>query len=188
MGMGEPLKNLPQVAEALDRITSYMGVSKRRITVSTSGVADVMGELSRVAPDVNLAVSLNATTDAVRDRIMPVNRKFPLGELLAACRAYPLAARRRITFEYVLLDGLNDTAEDARRLRKLLVGIPSKVNLIPFNEFEGAEFRRSPEDRVLAFQEILVRAGLTALIRKSKGQDILAACGQLRRRSETQER
>ncbi|GAB4389782.1 MAG: 23S rRNA (adenine(2503)-C(2))-methyltransferase RlmN [Thermodesulfovibrionales bacterium] len=179
MGMGEPLRNLEEVSEALWRLTGLMRYSPRRITVSTSGLPREMLELPRTAPPVNLAVSLNATTDAERDMIMPVNRRHPISELLEACRRYPLQRRRRITFEYVLLDGVNDSVADARRLAGLLRGIPSKVNLIPLNEFEGCGFKRPPDDRVLSFQEALVGAGLTALIRKSKGRGILAACGQL---------
>ena len=111
---------------------------------------------------------------------MPVNRRYQIEELLSACRNYPLDRRRRITFEYILIEGLNDNPEDAERLVIMLRGIPSKVNLIPFNPFEGAEFRPSPDEKILAFQEILIRRGMTALIRKSKGRDILAACGQLK--------
>jgi 23S rRNA (adenine2503-C2)-methyltransferase len=180
MGMGEPLRNLDAVSEALLRMTTLMGFSGRRITVSTSGLPEGILALPAAAPRVNLAVSLNATTDEQRDRIMPVNRKHPIRELLGACRRYPLPRRRRITFEYVLLKGVNDSRADARRLLSLLRGIPSKVNLIPLNEFEGCEFERPSDEAVLAFQAVLLDAGFTALIRKSKGQDILAACGQLR--------
>jgi 23S rRNA (adenine2503-C2)-methyltransferase len=179
MGMGEPLRNLDEVVDALWRITGLLKVSKRRVTVSTCGLPPEMLRLSREAPGVNLAVSLNATTDKVRDRIMPVNRKYPLKSLIGACRKYPLPGRRRVTFEYVLLDGVNDTRADARRLVSLLKGIPSKVNLIPFNGFEGCEFKRPSEESLRQFQEELVRGGLTAPVRKSKGGDILAACGQL---------
>jgi 23S rRNA (adenine2503-C2)-methyltransferase len=180
MGMGEPLANFDNVVEALWRMTGLMNISPRRITLSTSGIAPKILELSKKAPMVNLAISLNATTDAVRDYIMPVNRTYPLKALLEACRRFPLPARRRITFEYVMLKGVNDSDEDARRLVKLLKGIPSKVNLIPFNPYEGSEFERPDDNRVLSFQEILIASKLTALIRKSKGQDILAACGQLK--------
>lgn len=181
MGMGEPLRNFDEVCESLRRITGLMRISKRRITLSTSGVVPAISSLPGMAPLVNLAVSLNAATDKVRDRIMPVNRKYPLRDLLAACRKYSVGKRRRITFEYVMMVGVNDSIDDARRLVPLLRGIPSKVNLIPLNPFDGCGFEPSPEDRVLAFQEVLMQAGLTALIRKSKGQDILASCGQLRR-------
>ena len=180
MGMGEPLANFENVVEALWRMTGLMKISTKKITLSTSGIAPKIRELAEKAPMVNLAISLNATTDAVRDYVMPVNKTYPIATLLEACRAFPLATRRRIYFEYVLLQGINDTPDDAQRLIKLLKGIPSKVNLIPFNAFEGAEFERPDGSRVLAFQEILVNAQMTAFIRKSKGQDILAACGQLK--------
>lgn len=177
MGMGEPLKNLDNVAEALRRITGLLGFSPRRITLSTSGLAKELLMLPKVAPNVNIAISLNAATDEVRDRIMPVNRKYPIRELLSACKRYPLG--RPITFEYVMLRGVNDSKEDARILSGLLKGILSKVNLIPFNEFPGSGFQRPEDSAVLAFQSILVSRGHTVLIRKSKGTDILAACGQL---------
>ena len=179
MGMGEPLNNIEEVSEALWRITGFIKFSTRRVTVSTCGIADKMLELPELAPQVNIAISLNATTDEVRDRVMPVNRKYPLKVLLAACKNYPLQKRRRITFEYVMLDHVNDTPEDAKRLVKIARQIPSKINLIPFNEFEGSEYRSPSEERVLAFQAVLHEAGVTALIRKSKGSEILAACGQL---------
>ncbi len=180
MGMGEPLNNLANVAEALRRLTEFMRFSGRRITLSTSGIVPGILELPRSAPSVNLAVSLNATTDEVRSRIMPVNRKYGLAALLKALRQFPLSGRSRITFEYVLLGGVNDSDEDAARLIKLLRGLPAKVNLIPFNAHEGAGFSAPSPERVLAFQKILTDARMTAFIRKSKGTDILAACGQLK--------
>lgn len=180
MGMGEPLTNLNEMSEALWRMTGLMKISKRRITVSTSGVVPGILKLYDNAPHVNLAVSLNATTDAVRDRLMPINRKYPLRPLLDACRKFPLEPSRRITFEYVMLKDINDKLEDAERLVKLLKGIPSKVNLIPFNPYEGSGFRRPDDASVLRFQDLLIKGNLTAIIRKSKGQDILAACGQLK--------
>ncbi|RPI37462.1 MAG: radical SAM protein, partial [Nitrospiraceae bacterium] len=182
MGMGEPLANFDEVVEALKRIVLYTGISKRKITLSTAGLAPKILELPGKAPDVNLAISLNATTDAVRDRIMPVNKKYPIKTLMEACRRFPLKPRRRITFEYVLISGVNDSSEDARRLVRLLRGIRCKVNLIPFNPHEGSELQRPSDVSVLAFQKILTDSNLTALIRESKGQDILAACGQLRGR------
>jgi 23S rRNA (adenine2503-C2)-methyltransferase len=187
MGMGEPLANFDEVVEALKRITEFIGISKRKITLSTSGLVPKMLELPKKAPDVNLAVSLNATTDEVRDRIMPINKKYPLRALIDACRHYPLQPRRRITFEYVLIDGLNDTMEDAKRLVKLLRGIPSKVNLIPFNPHGEGGFKRPSAERVLAFQKVLTDSHMTAFIRESKGEDILAACGQLRGMQERME-
>ncbi|MCL4457254.1 MAG: 23S rRNA (adenine(2503)-C(2))-methyltransferase RlmN [Nitrospirae bacterium] len=180
MGMGEPLANFDNVTNALWRITELMNISPKRITLSTSGIAPKILEFPKKAPMVNLAISLNATTDEVRDYIMPVNKTYPLKVLLEACRKFPLPTRRRITFEYVMLKGMNDTPEDAKRLVKLLKGIPSKVNLIPFNPYEGSEFKRPDDESVLRFQNILIEGQLTALIRKSKGQDISAACGQLK--------
>jgi 23S rRNA (adenine2503-C2)-methyltransferase len=134
---------------------------------------------------VNLAVSLNATTDEVRDRIMPVNKRYPLKELLAACRRFPLEPRRRITFEYVLLKGVNDSEDDARRLARLLRGIKCKVNLIPFNPYPGSEFKRPDDVVVRRFQKILLDHHYAAPVRESRGRDISAACGQLREREKT---
>ncbi|MBF0328983.1 MAG: 23S rRNA (adenine(2503)-C(2))-methyltransferase RlmN [Nitrospirae bacterium] len=180
MGMGEPLANFENVCVALRRIVDLMKISPRKITLSTSGIAPKILELPKNAPMVNLAISLNATTDAVRDYIMPVNKTYPLRNLLDACRRFPLPSRRRIFFEYVLLKGVNDSEEDAKRLVKLLKGIPLKLNLIPLNPFEGCAFEKPADADVLRFQEILTAAKFTTLIRKSKGQDILAACGQLK--------
>lgn len=187
MGMGEPLANFDNVVDALWRMTEFMKISQRRITLSTSGIVPKIIELPEKSPMVNLAISLNATTDEVRDYLMPVNKTYPIRELLNACRRFPLPPRRRITFEYVMLKGINDTIEDAKRLVTLLKGIPSKVNLIPFNSFEGSEFRRPDDESILRFQKVLIKGNLTAIIRKSKGQDILAACGQLKARYRTQE-
>lgn len=180
MGMGEPLANFDETVDALWRITKLMGISKRRITLSTSGIVPALLELPKKAPHINIAISLNATTDTVRSEIMPINRVYPLKMLLDACRAYPLEPRRRITFEYILLDGINDSKDDAKRLVRLLKGIRCKVNLIPFNSYEGAGFKSPSEEKILTFQKILIASGVTAIIRKSKGQDIKAACGQLR--------
>ncbi len=182
MGMGEPLLNLENTVEALKRLIDFMHFSPRRITVSTCGIPEKIEELYQSFPEnpPNLAISLNATTDETRSRLMPVNKVYPLKTLFASLKKIPLPPRRRITFEYVMLEGINDTDEDARRLMKLLKGIPSKVNLIPFNPADGLEFKRPAEERILRFQKILTESHLTALIRKSKGEDILAACGQLR--------
>lgn len=180
MGMGEPMMNLAEVGEALNRITMLLKISKRRITVSTAGYVPGIVKFAETAPIVNLAISLNATTDAVRDRIMPINRKYPIKKLLDACREFPLPPTRKITFEYVMLAGVNDTEDDARRLIGLLRGIPSKVNLIPLNEHDGCEFKRPGDETISAFQKILIDGGVSAFIRKSKGVDISAACGQLR--------
>lgn len=182
MGMGEPMANLPHVIESLKRMVSPLGLgfSPRRVTVSTAGLVPQILQFWKGSVPVNISISLNATTDEVRDRIMPkVNRLYPLDELLAACKSFPLPARRRITFEYVLLSGVNDSLEDAVRLTKLTKGIRCKINLIPFNEFPASPYRRPSDEQVLRFQNVLHHAGLTATIRKSKGRDILAACGQL---------
>lgn len=182
MGMGEPLANFDEVAEALRRLTDpeWMAFSGRRITVSTAGLVPGIRKLAASGLKVRLAVSLNATTDEVRDEIMPINKRFPIRELLEACREYPLTPRDRITFEYVMLRGVNDSPDDAKRLVTLLKGIPCKVNLIPFNEFPGCEYRRPGVERVQAFQEILMNRNYTVFVRQSKGADISAACGQLR--------
>lgn len=181
MGMGEPLDNLSEVAKAVRVMTDAKGlaISPRRITLSTSGLAAGIGRLGEEDLKVNLAVSLNAPTDAVRTRIMPINKKYPLAVLLDACRKFPLPPRRRITFEYVLLEGVNDAPEQAVELARLLRGLPCKLNLIPFNAFPGSSFRRPAPQRVAAFQEVLKRHYLTATIRESRGADVLAACGQL---------
>ncbi len=182
MGMGEPMANFEEVVDALKRIISFTGISKRKITLSTSGLAPKILDLPKAAPDINLAISLNATTDTVRDRLMPINRKYPIRVLIDALRRYPLKPRRIITIEYVLISGINDSVEDARRLVILLKGIRCKVNLIPLNPHEGSDLQRPSDVSVLAFQKVLTDNNMTALIRESKGQDILAACGQLRGR------
>ena len=186
MGMGEPLYNYDNVAAALKIIMDHEGiaVSRRRITLSTSGVVPMMGRCGAEL-GVNLAVSLHAVSDEVRDRIMPINKKYPLAELMAACRDYPGATNaRRITFEYVMLKDVNDSAADARALVRLIKGIPAKFNLIPFNKWPGAEFDCSPMERIKAFSDILFDAGYSAPIRQPRGRDILAACGQLKSDSE----
>jgi 23S rRNA (adenine2503-C2)-methyltransferase len=185
MGMGEPLANYDEVIKAIAVITSEggLGFSPRRITLSTAGLVPGIDRLGASGAKVNLAISLNATTDDVRDRIMPVNRRHPIRELLAACRRFPLEPRRRITFEYVLLKDVNDSEENALRLAKLLRGIRSKVNLIPFNPFPGSPFQRPAETRVRLFQNILLDHHFTAPVRESRGRDISAACGQLREQS-----
>jgi 23S rRNA (adenine2503-C2)-methyltransferase len=182
MGMGEPLLNLPEVERALRILCDDHGAgfSPRRITLSTAGHVPGIARLAASDLGVNLAVSLSATTDEVRDRLMPINRRWPIADLLNACRAYPLPNRRRLTFEYVMLDGENDSPEDARRLVRLLRGIRCKINLIPFNATPDLPDRPSPRERVEAFQQILIDAHLTATIRESRGRDIAAACGMLR--------
>ncbi|MFZ2197765.1 MAG: 23S rRNA (adenine(2503)-C(2))-methyltransferase RlmN [Thermodesulfovibrionales bacterium] len=180
MGMGEPLANFEEVVDALKRIVLFIGISKRKITLSTAGLVPKILELPRAAPDINLAISLNATTDIVRDRLMPINRKYPIRVLIDALRRYPLKPMRKITIEYVLISGINDSVEDARRLVRLLKGIRCKVNLIPLNPHEGSDLQRPSDVSVLSFQKVLTDNNMTALLRESKGQDILAACGQLR--------
>ena len=188
MGMGEPLANYEATVKAL-RLFTHPGAfaySPRRITVSTVGLVPGIQKLAKEDLRVNLAISLHATTNAVREKLMPVNRGWRLESLLAACRQFPLPVRQRMTFEYVLLDGVNDSPEDAMRLTRLLRGIRGKVNLIPFNDWEGSGFRRPPLPRILAFQALLLEHGITATIRWSKGEDIGAACGQLKEPGLTQ--
>lgn len=184
MGMGEPLANYGHVIRALRIITDQNGLafSHRRVTLSTVGILPSLRRLGQESP-VNLAVSLHAPDDALRNELMPVNRTYPLAELMRACREYPLAPRKRITFEYILLDGVNDSPKQARELVRLMHGVRAKVNLLPFNPHPGSEFRTPSEEKVLAFQEVLQKAQLTAIIRKSRGNEIGAACGQLAARA-----
>ena len=181
MGMGEPLQNFANVLQALEILRAPLGLqfSNRRITLSTAGIIPEMVDLLSRKNFVKVAISLNATTEEQRSKLMPVNRKYPLQDLLSACRTIPLPNRERITFEYVLLKGVNDSGDDAHRLTQLLKGIRAKVNLIPFNEHPGSPFRRPSEEVVQQFREILMAKSFTAMIRESKGLDILAACGQL---------
>jgi 23S rRNA (adenine2503-C2)-methyltransferase len=182
MGMGEPLANYDNLVRALAVITSAdhgLAFAGRRVTVSTSGLVPQIAELGQDT-QASLAVSLNATTDEVRDAVMPVNRKWNIQALLHACRAFPLKSGRRITFEYVLLKGVNDSEADARRLARLLAGMPAKVNLIAYNPHPESRFERPDPETVLRFQAVLMEKHFTAVVRKSKGDDILAACGQLR--------
>jgi 23S rRNA (adenine2503-C2)-methyltransferase len=183
MGMGEPLANYAALVKSLRILTDPklgVGYSPRRLTVSTVGLVPGIEKLGREDLKVNLAISLHATTDDVRSRLMPVNRSFDLAALMATVGRYPLASRQRVFFEYVMLEDVNDTTDDARRLARLLRGVKAKVNLIPFNDWEGAKFRRPPLARILSFQSILLDAGITTTVRWSKGEDIGAACGQLR--------
>ena len=182
MGMGEPLYNYENVAKALQIVMDGEGIalSKRRITLSTAGVVPMI-ERAGAELGVNLAVSLHAVNDALRDQIVPLNKKYPIKELMAACRAYPGANNaRRITFEYVMLKGVNDSPADARALVKLIKGIPAKVNLIPFNAWPGAPYERSTADAIRAFATIVNDAGYSSPVRTPRGQDIMAACGQLK--------
>ncbi len=182
MGMGEPLFNYENVAKALKIVMDGDGISisKRRITLSTSGVVPAMRRCGEEL-NVNLAVSLHAVTDELRDIIMPINRKYPLRDLIAACRDYPgLSNARRITFEYVMLKGINDSPADARALVKLLEGVPAKINLIPFNPWPGAPYERSTDRAIQIFGDLVNNAGYASPVRTPRGEDIMAACGQLR--------
>ena len=180
MGMGEPLLNYANVVQAARILLDPLGpaFSSRRVTISTSGIVPRMVELGHAVP-TQLAVSLNATTDAVRTQIMPINKKWPLAELLGAMRDYPLRPRRRITVEYVLLGGVNDTPDDARRLPELLAGIPIKLNLLPLNPHDRTAFVPPTAAAITEFQNILIDAGINTRMRTARGQDIAAACGQL---------
>ncbi len=181
MGMGEPLANYRNLIGAIGLLQDNkvgFGFSKRKITVSTAGLVPRLADLGRDT-DISLAISLNATDNATRSRLMPINRRYPLEDLLEACRRYPLEPQRRITFEYILIQGINDASADARRLADLLRPIRAKINLIAFNEHVASPYQRPSEETVLSFQKILVEQRYTAIIRRSKGQEISAACGQL---------
>jgi 23S rRNA (adenine2503-C2)-methyltransferase len=181
MGMGEPMLNMDEIVPSLRVLSDPDGIAiaARRITVSTSGILPGIERLGRERLSVSLAISLNASDNAFRSRIMPINRTYPIESLLEACKAFPLQARRRITFEYVLLGGINDSVENARALAGLLQGIPCKINLIPFNPDSRLPFQRPSEETVRRFQDYLIGKFFTASIRYSKGLDIGAACGQL---------
>ncbi len=185
MGMGEPLANYKNLVSAIGALTDNdagLRFASRRVTVSTAGLVPYISALGRDTR-VNLAVSLNATDNKTRNRLMPINRKYPLEKLMEACRQYLPAPGRRITFEYILIKGINDSIDDAKRLAKLLQSIRCKVNLIPFNIYEGCAFERPAEAVIQAFYDILFAQNYTVIIRRSKGQDISAACGQLKARS-----
>ncbi len=186
MGMGEPLYNFENVRDAMKIAMDPHGIqlSRRRITLSTSGVVP---EIARTAEEIGcqLAVSFHATTDAVRDVLVPINKRWNIETLLDALRSYPKVSNsERITFEYVMLDGVNDSDADAHRLIKLIEGIPAKINLIPFNEWPGAPYKRSSNNRIRAFAEIIYQAGYASPVRKPRGEDIMAACGQLKSATE----
>jgi len=186
MGMGEPLYNFENVRDAMKIAMDPEGLSlsRRRITLSTSGVVP---EIARTANEIGcmLAISFHATTDEVRDKLVPINKRWNIAELLDALRDYPKVSNsERITFEYVMLDGVNDSDEDARRLVKLIDGIPAKINLIPFNEWPGAPYKRSSNNRIRAFADIIYKAGYASPIRTPRGEDIMAACGQLKSATE----
>jgi 23S rRNA (adenine2503-C2)-methyltransferase len=184
MGMGEPLLNFDEVSRAVDIITSDwgLGFSWRRVTLSTAGIPKGILEIGRLR-SINLAVSLNAPDDETRDQIMPINKRYPLRDLIGALREYPLKRGRRITLEYVMLSGINDSPESARALISLIKGLKVKINLIPFNPFTGASYERPDDDTVERFRDILIGANLNAIVRDSRGGDISAACGQLSSRS-----
>lgn len=186
MGMGEPLYNFDNVRDAMKIAMDPEGISlsRRRITLSTSGVVP---EIARTAEEIGcqLAISFHATTDEVRDKLVPINKRWNLEALLDALRDYPKVSNsERITFEYVMLKGVNDSDEDARRLIKLIKGIPAKINLIPFNEWPGAPYERSSGNRIRAFADIIYKAGYASPVRKPRGEDIMAACGQLKSATE----
>ena len=186
MGMGEPLYNFDNVRDAMKIAMDPEGIclSRRRITLSTSGVVP---EIAKTAEEIGclLAVSFHATTDEVRDKLVPINKKWNIETLLSELRAYPkLSNSERITFEYVMLKGVNDSDADARRLLKLIKGIPAKINLIPFNEWPGAPYQRSDRARIKAFSDIIFNAGYASPIRRPRGEDIMAACGQLKSATE----
>ncbi|MEJ2344282.1 MAG: 23S rRNA (adenine(2503)-C(2))-methyltransferase RlmN [Gammaproteobacteria bacterium] len=181
MGMGEPLMNFDNVVPAMDLMMDDLGfgISKRRVTLSTAGVVPLIDRLREVS-DVSLAVSLHAPNDELRNELVPLNRKYPIEPLLQACKRYVQGVpHRRITFEYVMIDGVNDSLQQARELVRALRGVPSKVNLIPFNPFPGSPWRRSDDKAIDRFRDVLVSAGLTTITRKTRGDDIAAACGQL---------
>ncbi|MGR3626731.1 MAG: radical SAM protein, partial [Limimaricola sp.] len=185
-GMGEPLYNFDNVRDAMKIAMDGEGISlsRRRITLSTSGVVP---EIAKTAEEIGcmLAVSFHATTDAVRDKLVPINKKWNIETLLDALKAYPrLSNSERITFEYVMLKDVNDSDEDAHRLVKLIEGIPAKINLIPFNEWPGSPYERSSNNRIRAFADIIYKAGYASPIRTPRGEDIMAACGQLKSATE----
>jgi 23S rRNA (adenine2503-C2)-methyltransferase len=182
MGMGEPLNNLAEVTRALVLMTDREGlnVPRFRVTLSTVGLVPKILELAKAPVVPNLAISLSATTDEVRNQIIPINRKYPIHELLEACARFPLSPRQHLSFEYVLMDGINDTDQDAKRLVKLLSPLRTKVNLLPLNPGNPYNLKPSSPERVAHFQELLVLKGLPAFIRRPRGADICAACGQLR--------
>lgn len=181
MGMGEPLHNYENTLKAIQLLThpEAFKFSSRRVTLSTVGLLPELGRLAEEKVRFRLAISLNASDEETRTRLMPINHRHPLKRILEVCRKFPLPPRVRITFEYVMIEGENDSPEDAKKLLRLLKGIPSKVNLIPLNEAPQIPFRKPSEEKILTFQEILMKGGLTAIVRASKGADISAACGQL---------
>lgn len=185
MGMGEPLANYRNTLKAIELMLHPDGFkfSSRRVTLSTVGLLPELDQLAKDKISFRLAISLNATDEETRSHLMPINRRYPLKRILEGCRNFPLKPRARITFEYVMVEGVNDSSQDAKRLLKILKGIPSKVNLIPLNEAPGLPFKKPSDEKVKQFQEILMEGGLTAIVRTSKGREISAACGQLQARA-----
>ncbi len=180
MGMGEPLLNETEVLRAIEILLDPLGpsFSHRRITISTAGIVPAMKRLGETHP-VNIAVSLHAPNNELRSMLMPINKKYPLEELIKTCEEYPLPPRKRITFEYVLIDNINDSQEQAKELVELVKPIRCKINLIPFNPFPGTSYRRPSDEKIEQFKQILLDSNITATVRTSRGADILAACGQL---------
>jgi 23S rRNA (adenine2503-C2)-methyltransferase len=185
MGMGEPLANYRNSLKAIELMAhpDAFKFSSRRLTLSTVGLLPELERLAEEKISFRLAISLNASDEETRTHLMPVNRRYPLSKLLGLCKKFPLRQRTRITFEYVMVEGVNDSPEDAKRLLRILRGIPSKVNLIPLNEAPEIPLRRPSDEKVKRFQEILMQGGLTAIVRTSKGTEISAACGQLQGKS-----
>jgi 23S rRNA (adenine2503-C2)-methyltransferase len=181
MGMGEPLANYNNTLKAINLMhhPDAFKFSSRRITLSTVGPLPELERLTKEKISFRLAISLNASDEETRSQLMPINRRYPLKRILALCKNFPLRPRTRITFEYVMIEGINDSSLDAKRLLRILKGIPSKINLIPLNEAPGIPFNRPSEEKVIQFQEILMEGGVTAIVRTSKGEEISAACGQL---------
>jgi 23S rRNA (adenine2503-C2)-methyltransferase len=181
MGMGEPLANYKNTLKAIELMVhpDAFKFSSRRITLSTSGLLPELDRLAQEKIQFRLAISLNASDEETRSQLMPVNGRYPLKKILTLCKNFPLRPRTRITFEYVMVKEVNDSSQDAKKLLRILKGIPSKVNLIPLNEAPGIPFKRPLEEKVKRFQEILMEGGLTAIVRTSKGAEISAACGQL---------
>lgn len=181
MGMGEPLLNFDNVVTAMDIMMDDLayGLSKYRVTLSSSGVVPKLYELKERSP-ASLAISLHAPNDTLRNELVPINRKYPLNELMALCKQYfPMESKRKVTFEYVMLDKVNDSLEQAKQLAKLLQGIPAKLNLIPFNPFSGTDYKRSKSEQISLFKDYLAKKGFNVTVRKTRGEDIDAACGQL---------
>jgi 23S rRNA (adenine2503-C2)-methyltransferase len=181
MGMGEPLANYKNTLKAIELMAhpDAFKFSSRKITLSTVGLLPELEQLAEEKISFRLAISLNASEEETRSDLMPINRRYPLNKILALCKKFPLRPRTRITFEYVMVEGINDSSQDAKRLLKILRGIPSKVNLIPLNEAPEIPFKKPSEEKIKRFQEILMEGGLTAIVRTSKGREISAACGQL---------